>query len=76
MSPPDILALVRARPFVPFHVTLTDGTVYDVRKPYHCMVGVHEITVGIEHRRRPGLCERAVRVSHESIARVEQVPPS
>jgi hypothetical protein len=33
MPPSDLLAMIRKRPFVPFRMHLSDGTVYEIHRP-------------------------------------------
>jgi hypothetical protein len=48
MDPMEILAATRRRPFLPFRLTLTEGTTYDVRHPEFCMVGRRSAVIGLE----------------------------
>ncbi len=47
MAPADILQYLRKRPFDPFRVQVSDGTVYDVRHPELVMVGLRSISIGV-----------------------------
>ena len=47
MSPADVLAALRKRPFEPFRIQVSDGTTYDVRHPELVMVGLGALIVGI-----------------------------
>jgi hypothetical protein len=47
MPPEQLLALLRAHPFVPFRVTLTDGRQFDVRHPDMAMPGRRFVVIGI-----------------------------
>jgi hypothetical protein len=47
MPPQDLLQAVRRRPFVPFRLHVSDGTVYDVRHPELLMVAVASAVVGV-----------------------------
>jgi hypothetical protein len=42
----EILALIRARPFVPFRIHLLDGRTYEVLHPELVMPGARSILVG------------------------------
>ena len=46
MRPETFQALLRARPFVPFRLYLTDGAQYDVRHPELMMVVERYAIVG------------------------------
>lgn len=47
MSDDDIFQALRQKPFEPFRIQISDGTVYDVRHAELVMVGVSAIIVGI-----------------------------
>jgi hypothetical protein len=53
MSPQELEDAVRRRPFVPFRITLTEGSTYDVRHPELCMVGRRSAIIGIVAPGRP-----------------------
>jgi len=43
----DLLTALRKRPFDPFRIQVSDGTVYDVRHPELVMVGLGAVIVGV-----------------------------
>jgi hypothetical protein len=43
----DLINVLRKRPFEPFRIHLSDGTVYDVRHPELVMVGLGSAIIGI-----------------------------
>jgi hypothetical protein len=47
MPPTDLLQALRRRPFVPFRLHISDGTVYDVRHPELLMVAFASAVVGL-----------------------------
>lgn len=47
MAPEELTAAIRRRPFVPFRLTLTEGSTYDVNHPEFCMVGRRSVIVGL-----------------------------
>jgi hypothetical protein len=47
MRPDDLLTAVRKRPFEPFRIQVSDGTVYDIRHPELLMVGLGAVIVGV-----------------------------
>ena len=47
MRPEDIIKLLRAQPFRPFRVFLSDGSQYDVRHPEMAIVDRSVVTVGV-----------------------------
>ncbi len=47
MPPQELRGLIRARPFVPFRLTLTDGRKFDVHHPDLVIVGTGVVIIGI-----------------------------
>ncbi|HEY2411259.1 MAG TPA: hypothetical protein VGI40_03405 [Pirellulaceae bacterium] len=47
MDPKELAGAVRRHPFTPFRLTLTEGSVYDVRHPEFCMVGKRSVIIGL-----------------------------
>ncbi len=47
MPPERLLEMLRARPFVPFRITMTDGRQFDVSHPDTAMAGRAFVIVGI-----------------------------
>ena len=47
MAPEELAAALRRRPFVPFRITLTEGSVYDIRHFELCMAGRRSAVIGI-----------------------------
>jgi hypothetical protein len=47
MALDDLLEALRRRPFVPFRLTLTEGSTYEVRHPELCMPGRRSVVIGI-----------------------------
>lgn len=48
MDPHELLAATRRRPFIPFRLTLTEGSTYDVKHPEFCMVGRRSVVLGLQ----------------------------
>jgi hypothetical protein len=74
MAPADILALLRARPFIPFRIVTTEGTTYEVNHPDLVMVGLTATIVGYPDPREPDIYERYDIVSTRHIVRLEPMP--
>jgi hypothetical protein len=53
MAPEEITSALRRQPFVPFRMTLREGSAYEVRHPELCMVGRRSAIVGITSRDDP-----------------------
>ena len=47
MHPNDLLARVRARPFVPFRLVVSEGGSYEIRHPDMIMVARRSVVVGL-----------------------------
>ena len=48
MDPQEMLAATRRRPFIPFRLTLTEGSTYDVTHPEFCMIGRRSVILGLQ----------------------------
>ncbi len=72
MRPDDVLQLLRARPFQPFRISLSDGQEYEVRHPEMAMVLRSTVLVGIPGPRGPdGPIERVVTCALMHITRMQ-----
>ncbi len=72
MRPDDILELLRAQPFEPFRICLTDGATYDIRHPDMAIVQRSRVTVAVPGPRGPdGPAERTVNCALLHITRTE-----
>lgn len=74
MRPEDILQLMRARPFQPFRVSISDGSEFEVRHPELAMVGRATVVIGIPGPEGPeGPLERFVNCALVHITRTELI---
>jgi hypothetical protein len=72
MRPDDVLQLLRARPFQPFRISLSDGLQYEVRHPDNAIVSRSTVLVGIPGPSGPdGPVERVVTCALVHITRME-----
>jgi hypothetical protein len=72
MRPDDVLQLLRARPFQPFRISMSDGQQYEVRHPEMAIVSRSTVLVGIPGPRGPdGPAERVVTCALVHITRME-----
>jgi hypothetical protein len=72
MRPDDVLQLLRAKPFQPFRISLSDGRQYDVRHPEIAIVSRSTVLLGIPGPRGPdGPVERVVTCALLHITRLE-----
>lgn len=74
MRPDDILDLLRARPFEPFRLYLSDGAVFEIRHPDMAIVQRSKVTVAVPGPKGPdGPAERTVNCALLHITRTELV---
>jgi hypothetical protein len=72
MRPDDVLQLLRAGPFRPFRISLSDGKEYEVRHPEMALVSRSTVHVGVPGPRGPdGPLERVVTCAPVHITRME-----
>ncbi len=72
MRPEDILEILRATPFEPFRVYLTDGAVYEIRHPDMAIVQRSKVIVAVPGPAAPdGPAERTVNCALIHITRTE-----
>lgn len=71
MSSADIRILTQRKPFVPFRIVTSDGTIYEVRHPDLVMTGLSSVIIGYPSERDPHSFERADYVSLRHIVRLE-----
>jgi hypothetical protein len=74
MRPEDILELLRTRPFEPFRLHLSDGSVYEIPHPDMAIVQRSKVTVAVPGALGPdGPAERTVNRALIHITRTELV---
>jgi hypothetical protein len=72
MRPDDVLQKLRARPFRPFRISLSDGQQYEVRRPEIAIVSRSTVLVGIPGPRGPdGPVQKVVTCALVHITRLE-----
>jgi hypothetical protein len=57
MHPDDLLARVRARPFVPFRLVVSEGGSYEVRHPDMIVVARRHVVVGVPAQDNQNIAE-------------------
>jgi hypothetical protein len=68
----DLVDLLRADPFEPFTIWLTDGTKYDIHHPAFAIVDNSKITLGLPTDQSPDRpAERTVYIAVLHIRRIE-----
>ncbi len=74
MTAQEIATALRRLPFVPFRMTLTEGSTYEIRHPELCMVGRRSAIIGIITRDDPDrLFDRSVDVDLLHIVKLEPI---
>ena len=74
MRPDDLLELVRAQPFEPFRVHMSDGAAYDIRHPDMVIVQRSKIIVAVPGPDGPDCpAERTVNCALIHISRTEML---
>lgn len=75
MAPQDILKKLKATPFKPFKLFLSDGKTYDVTEPTHAYMTPTELIVGFEHDEHD-LPRKSAYISPNHVVRVEPLETS
>jgi len=74
MRPEDILQFLRARPFEPFRIYMSDGSTFDIKHPELALVERSTVLVGVPGPKGPdGPLERTVFCALMHITRAEKV---
>ncbi|HWG43653.1 MAG TPA: hypothetical protein VN688_12770 [Gemmataceae bacterium] len=71
MSARDFLDLVRRKPFVPFRVITSDGTIYEINHPDLVMAGLSSVIIGYPSEQEPHAYSRYDIVSLRHVVRLE-----
>jgi hypothetical protein len=66
-----LLTRLRARPFQPFRIVTTDGTIYEVRHPELVMLTLGSAYIGYPVPGQEGVAQRVDLVSMRHIIRLE-----
>ena len=74
MPPQDLLTELRRRPFVPFFLHVSDGTVYEIRHPELVVVGLASAVVCYPAQSDPRFYERYDVVDLRHVTRLEPRP--
>ena len=77
VQPKDLNDFIRAKPFLPFRLTLTDGRTFDIHHPELVMVGRSSAQIGIRSPRYADpVYERVISISLLHVMQIEVVPES
>ena len=71
MPPAELLKLLLRKPFVPFRIHMSDGTVYEIKHPDLVLVGLASATVGFPAASDPRLYDRSEIIALRHIVRLE-----
>ena len=71
MAPSEINAMLRRRPFVPFHVHVTGDVSYDVRNPEMVMIGMSVLFIGQRRDIASDYFDEPVLVALRHVTRLE-----
>jgi hypothetical protein len=69
----QVLALLQARPFIPFRLHLLDGTSFEIRHPELLMAGARSLTIGVNANPALTYYERAATVALLHVSRLEPI---
>lgn len=72
----ELTSLLRARPFVPLRIYLTDGRTYDLRHPEMAIVLRQRVDIGVDPDPATGVVERVDHCSLLHVVRIEELPTS
>jgi hypothetical protein len=76
MGSTDLVAALRVRPFEPFRVVTSDGTIYEIRHADLVLVSPSTAVIGFPDPAQPGVAARYDIVSLRHIIRLEQLLPA
>ena len=71
MRPQDLIELLRAHPFEPFRLHLSDGASFEIRHPDMAIVERSKVIVAVPGRDPDGPAERTVSCALVHITRTE-----
>ena len=71
MRPTDLMNVLRARPFRPFRLVMSDGTVYEVRHPEIVIVARSTAVIGDPAPDSPEMAERYDIIGLAHIVRID-----
>jgi hypothetical protein len=73
MALEELAAALHRRPFVPFRLTMTEGSSYEVRHPEVCVAGRRSAFIGLAPSGPDLLYERSVMVDLLHIVKMEPI---
>jgi hypothetical protein len=76
MSAPELAGYLRARPFVPLRLHMTDGSTFDIRHPEMAAVTTHTVLWFRDMDEQTGVIEAYDLLSLRHIVRIERLAES
>lgn len=70
----DLLDWLKAKPFVPFKVTLSNGTGYEIHQPSQMLPGRQSVLIGFPNPTDPWVYDKHVTVGLIHINNIEPLP--
>ena len=74
MAPQEIKKALTEKPFMPFRLHLSDGSVFSVLDPSDATVDLLAVHVGVDPDNESGLFRKTVRISPNHVTRIEPMP--
>ncbi|MBA3314702.1 MAG: hypothetical protein H0T47_15625 [Planctomycetaceae bacterium] len=76
MGVTDVLTFLRAQPFVPFRVHMSDGRTFDIRHPDQALVARTRLVVGVGAGPMTGVADHLEHLSFIHITGLEEMVPA
>jgi len=70
MQAKEIREAALDRPFEPFRIHMSDGTLHDVRHPDMVLPGTKVTILGVPSPEDPALAERVIRLANEHVTKI------
>ncbi len=74
MGVTDVLSFLRAQPFVPFRIHMSDGRTFDIRHPDQALLARTRLVVGTDAR--TGVPDHIEHLSFIPITGIEELTPA
>lgn len=73
MDREDVAEMVKAKPFDPFRMVLTNGESFDIRHSELIMLGRRSVVVGLAAEAQQDYFDRTTKISLLQVVRLEQI---
>lgn len=74
MAPQEIKKILTEKPFMPFKLHISDGSVFTVLDPGDAYVDMLSVQVGVDPDNESGLFRKTIRISPTHVTRIEPMP--